>query len=222
MADEETGSEFDLESTLAAAKEAGVTLMTQEAFDKRFGKEAAKRDALSAQFDALKAQYDEDAAELQKFRDKGKSEAQREAEATLKLQKQAEAYKAQAAEEAAKKQRLQQELANERIGAQLGGMLSSKAQNLARATLIARTELPGLGLGDDGRLTITDPSTEIEYTGDDAAQRLGDWWEKQTDLHRSTAAGPPAGTPKPGGDHRRPHAELTDEERFQRRHGANV
>lgn len=222
MADDDTGNEFDLEGTLAAAKEAGVTLMTQEAFDKRFAKEREKQEGLAAKFEALQAQYQEDAAELQKFRDKGKSEAQREAEATLKLQKQAEAYKSQAAEAAAANQRLQQEIANERIAAQLSGALSSRAANLGRAVLVARAELSGLGLGEDGRLTITDPSTEIEYTGDDAAQRLSDWWEKQTDLHRSTAAGPPAGTPKPGGEHKTPYADLTDEQRFKRRHGANV
>jgi hypothetical protein len=224
MADADPGNEFDLEGTLAAAKEAGVTLMTQEAFDKRFAKEREKQEGLAAKFDALQAQHQEDSKELQAFRDKGKSEAQREAEATLKLQKQVEAHKAQAAQTAAEKKQLEQKYINERIGNKLNGIFGSRAANPKRAVRAARDELKGLGLGEDGLLTITDPSTEIEYTGDDAVKHINEWIEHpdQSDLLRSSKPGPPAGNPKPGGEHKTPYADLTDEQRFARRHGANV
>ena len=217
MADEE--NTFDLEAVLAQAKENGVTLMTQDAFDKRFAKEAAKRDALQADLTAIKSQYEETHSELQKYLDKGKTEEQRRAEDTLKLEKQAKAYREQLAQEQARAAELQRQIKERDLERELSGVLQGKAANLRHATLIARTELQSLEIGEGGKLVYTDPSTEIPYEGDEALSRIEQWWEKQPHLHRATGnGGPPPANPKPNGDNKRPYSDLTDEERFARRH----
>jgi hypothetical protein len=213
------GSEFNLEAVLTQAKDAGVTLMTQDAFDRRFAKERAKRDDLAIQMQALQAQHREATDQLQTFLDKGKSDEQRRAEETLKLEKRAKAYQEQAAQEAALREQAQTQLQGMRLEQQLGTVLQDKAANLHRATLVARTELQGLGLSAEGQLTYTDPATALEYTGDEAVGKVRSWWDEQIDMHRAGGSGPPAASPKPGGENRRPYSELTDEERFARRHG---
>jgi hypothetical protein len=211
---------FDPGALIAEVREKhGVNLLTEDALNKRLAKEKSKQDAMRADLDAVKTQYEETQSELQKYLDKGKTDEQRRAEETLKLEKQAKAYREQLAQEQARSAELQRGIKERDLNAKLGSLLGDKAKNLNRATLIARTELHGLDLDDDGSLVFTDPASEIPYTGDEAVKHISSWWEKQTDLHRANGgSGPPPANPKPTGDNSRPYGELTDEERFARRH----
>ena len=165
--------------------------------------------------EALRAEHEEAAKRLREYEGKNKSDEQRRAEEFARLEKQRDAYRQQV-EEA---QRLADERASRLRDVQLeqtlGGILGDRAVNLRHATVIARAELQGLSVNDDGQFVFTDPATEIDYTGDDAIARVKAWWDKQTHLHRAAPGGPPpANGEPPNGDKAKKWSEMSSEEIF--------
>jgi len=217
---DDSAPEFDLDATLAAAEKAGVTLMTQDAFDKRFGREAKKRDEMAERLKEIEAQNAELATALQQYEDKGKTEEQRRLEDLAKLEKRAKSYADELEVERQHRADLERKIYENNLQSALGEVLAPKAANLPRAIRNTLAEMPGLGLTDDGQLLYTDPKTERDYVGDEARAKLDAWWEDQHDMHRNPgrAGGPPITNPKPNGDPGRSPADMTPEERFQRRH----
>lgn len=223
MADEENTEQtegeptgFDLETVLAQAKEAGVNLITEQALQKRLAKEQRQREDIESRLAHLDAQYKEAAKKLSGYESENKTAEQKRLEEYAKLEAQREAYRRQAEEAQGLAESRAAKLRDYQLEQQLSGVLADKAENLRHSTLIARAELDGLSIGENGSLVYTDPVTQIDHTGEEALAKINAWWEKQPHLHRAAQGGPPNSNPKPGsnGVKARSWAEMTSEERL--------
>jgi len=154
--------------------------------------------ALQAEHDALKTTHTEAAEKLRELERAAMSEAERVA-AEAK-DREAALAEAQAKAAASEKQAAKAITAMKAkaLAAEMPNLLANVRPELAEAArLVAQANLKGLGITDEGELTVQgDDGSDL--VGDDAKSHFGTWWSTQGHFHAPQQPGPgTAGSPAP-------------------------